>query len=322
MRRPVRTGIPLAEWEQRLIPFLRQRDHAVRDAADPSDLGGMVVIWSRWEQRITSEQRLIQPGVADDLPSLLSALAVETAWPGVTAMPPAQADTAIAVWACAWQVRAQADLRLALYWDPQGEPHLDAVMRPRTGSPYPAMEPEDLRRLLDRMAQRPQTSETPHGYLLAGNRAMEAGEYATARACYAQAVRDLPHHVEAQRNLALADARLGDWTAATAAMRRARALAPQDSELLREYLALETQAGVAAARAGELEAAAAYFLGILREWPQEPTALVNLANIRLREGREREAMAIFRRFLHLHPAHAAADEVRLALAKLDPRPEA
>ena len=319
MSTPHRPGMTDAEWERRIAPQERARVQALRRLTDREDAGGLVVIWYRTAGGVAPSRWQIQPGVADDLPSLLSILAAEIGWPGAPAPPdPAgyAPDHALAVWARVWQVRDAAELRVFLRWDAEGAFHGEAVLAPLAGEATPLLSGAALRALLAKVAVNPRASESPHGLLLAGNRAMEAGDYAAARACYARAVADLPRHPEAHRNLALALARLGEWQPAAAVMRQAWALAPADPVIEQEYLALETDAGIQAARQGDQTAAAAHFLRILEHWPEEPTALVNLGNIRLREGRRQEARAIFQRFLRLHPEHAAASEVRLALAAM------
>ena len=85
-----------------------------------------------------------------------------------------------------------------------------------------------------------------------------------------------------------------------------------------EYLALETDAGIAAAQQQDFARAATHFLRILSLQPDEPTALANLGNLRLREGRLPEARAIFLRFLRFHPTHPAAETIRLALMEMSP----
>jgi hypothetical protein len=308
-------------WARAVAPLDRARDQLLQRGQEPTDLGGDVIIWYRTAGGVAKSRIAIQPGVADDLPALLSALALEIAWPGTAAVAdPApsgyHAERAVAVWARVWQVRPHADLRVTLHWDAEGVFQADACLRTVEGVEQPLHPPVDIPAHLRQRATRPRVSESPHGLLLAGNRAMEAEDYPTARACYVSATRDLPRHPEAHRNLALALARLGDWEGAAGAMREAQALAPEDQLLGQEYLALETDAGILAAQAGELERAAEHFLRVLSFLPHEPTALVNLGNIRLREGRTREAKAAFQRFLRLHPTHAAAKEIQLALEAL------
>lgn len=290
------------------------RDRALRHTRDVADVGGAVVIWGRAEGALRETPVAIQPGIADDLPSLLSALAPLIGWPG--APDAVGADAAVAVWARVWQVRDDADLRVALWWDDAGSVHGTATMIPAHGSARTVMERDALLAALNRLAVTPVASTSPHGLLLAGNRAMEAGAYAEARDCYARAIIDLPRHATARRNYALALARLEAWEAAAEQMREAFALAPDDAELAQASLAVETDAGIRAAATGELERAAAHFLHILSRWPIEPTALANLGTIRQREGRTREARAIYTRFLTQHPEHPAAQAIRHALDEL------
>lgn len=315
---PRRQGLEAGDWQRRVAPHERTRARAVQRAAVRDDLGGAGAIWYRTAAGVAPYRLGILPGVADDLPSLLSTLSVEVAWPG--APPPAAAsmppDRAVAVWIRVWQVRDGGDLRVFLYWDAGEAFHAAVELETPGETPRPVLDGPGTIALLDRVAVRPQASESPHGLLLAGNRSMETGGFATARALYERAARDLPRHPEVHRNLALALARLDEWEAAAACMRNARALAPADLALEQDFLALETDAGIHAVEAGKSEQAAAHFLRILQQWPDEPTALVNLGNLRLREGRVPEARAIFRRFLRLHPGHAAAAKVRLALQQL------
>lgn len=322
---PQRPGVESESLRRRVQPLDRARDAALHRAGDNTDSGGTVVLWHRRHQRIAQAVLGIQPGVSDDLPSLLSTLAAEIGWPGVPAADPGRQqaardhlpETVVAAWARVWQVRERADLRLLLWWDPAGGLHAQAALRETDGRERPLRETDALVALLDQLAGAPVSSASPHGLLLAGNAAMRDEEYAAARDLYARAIHDLPDHPEAHRNLALAQARLGDWDAATACMRVARQLAPDDPALAQEALALETDAGVQAARRGDLEAAAEHFLRILREQPNEPTALANLGNLRLREGRLREARAIFQRFLTHHATHPAAEKIRLALHDIE-----
>jgi len=312
---PTRAGVEEKRRRRGMAERDRARENELRALDDPTDSGGIVVIWSRADGRLDARTLKVQPGVADDLLSLLSSLAAEIAWPGVPAVA-GRAEQAVAVWARVWQVREAMDLRVVLYWDVDGHFHAAADLRGRDGAEKPLLDTPGVVELLDRIAVAPEISESPHGLLLAGNRALEAGEYAVAREKYLRALNDLPRHPEAHRNLALALARLGEWEAAARAMRMAWELAPDDPLQRAEYLALETDAGVEAARQGDLDRAGEHFLRILDRWPDEPTALANLGNIRLREGRLPEARAIYRRFLRHHPDHPAAEKIRLALAEL------
>jgi tetratricopeptide (TPR) repeat protein len=311
---PSRNGLEIGSVRRRVAALDRTREAALRRRADRDDSGGTAVLWYRTPVGIDSAAIGIQPGVADDLPSLLSALAPEFGWPGAPAT--ARGAEVVAAWARVWQVRAQADLRLLLWWEPDGTFHAEASLRGLDGHDQPLPEAPEIAALLDTLAAAPQSSASPHGLLLAGNRALNAGDYPAARDCYARAAADLPRHPEAHRNLALALAHLGEWDAAAEAMGTALALAPGDPALGQEYLALETDAGVQAAQRGALEEAGAHFLRVLAHWPDEPTALANLGNIRLRERRSAEARAIFRRFLRHHPDHPAAAQIRTALAEL------
>lgn len=318
----MRKGIEEAELARKVAPLDRQRDANLRRQADPTDIGGVVTVWYRTvANRLVAAALGIQPGIADDLPSLLSSLATEIAWPGVPpppayASPPLPADQAVAVWARVWQVREDADLRVLLWWDAVGQFHGATELRPRTGNSQPLLPMAELTALLDRVAVQPVSSESPHGLLVAGNRAMQAEDYTTARAQYTRAVRDLPHHPAAYHNLALALAHLGDWEAASNAMQQALELESKNPQLVLEYIALETDAGIEAAQQGDLERAAAHFLHILQLQPDEPTALANLGNLRLREQRLPEARAIFHRLLRYHPTHPTAEKIRLALEEM------
>ncbi|HEX2952333.1 MAG TPA: tetratricopeptide repeat protein [Armatimonadota bacterium] len=318
---PSRQGISSVEFERLCARLDQARDRMFRKTSERTDLGGEVVIWYRGALTMPTSRLVIQPGVADDLASLLSALAAEIAWPGVgeqTSPGQQQNDArkAIAVWARVWQVREHADLRVALHWDQQGHfiGHLNLRSPEGVDRPYP--QEVDLTHMLNRVAVKPQTSESPHGMVIVGNRALEAGDYLAARACFERALKDLPNHPEAHRNLALALAHLDEWDHAAEEMHRAWQLSTHDAALTQEYIAVETDAGIYAVQAHEYEHAADHFLRILSHWPDDPTALANLGNVRLREGRQREAKAIFRRFLRLHPDHAAANDIRLALAEL------
>jgi len=298
-----------------MAPSERKRDEELRHAVETDDLGGLVIIWYRTAGGVAPLEARIQPGIVDDMPSLLSSLAAEIGWPAVTTSPTLgrKSEDTLAVWARVWQVREHADLRLVLYWDAQETLQGAAEWRTRDGHASPHSSLDALVTLLRRVAVHPQASASPHGLLLAGNRALEAGDYPTAIACYEAAARDLPRHTEAHRNLALALARVNRWDDAAAMMASAWKLAPRDAALEQEYLALVTDAGILAAQHGDLVQAAEHFLRIISHWPDEPTALANLGNIRLREHRLPEARAIFRRFLRHHPDHAAAKEIRLAL---------
>jgi len=302
----------------RVAPLDRAREKALRRVEARDSLGGVAVVWYRRADALVSDKLAIQPGVADDPPSLLTALSGEIGWPGAV---PAEGkyppDTAVAAWARVWQVCDGADLRVLLWWDAEGAFHGEAALLPLEGEPRPLLAAEALARQLDDVARAPRGSASPHGLLLAGNAAMREEDYARARDAYARAAEALPTHLEAHRNLALAHARLGEWEAASVAMRTALALGGADPALAGEFLALETDAGVAAVQQGNLEHAAAHFLRILERWPDEPTTLANLGNLRLREGRSNEARAIFRRFLKHHPDHPAAEKIRLALREME-----
>jgi hypothetical protein len=323
----MRAGITAEALAGFIDPADRARDHELAAASDPAALEGIALVWYR--RRATNELKtgplLIQPGVADDLPSLLSALAREVAWPNAPAeaLPKAtpsghtvHPERAILAWARAWQVREYADLRVVLWWGADGAPHVTADLVRGGALRTPVEDDAELLRLLDTVAVMPRASTSPHAEILAANRLMQTGRYADAREVYTRALAHLPRHAEAHRNLALALARMGEWEAATDAMHTARALLPNDDGLATEGVALETDAGVRAAARGELACAAEHFLRILAERPDEPTALAHLGNVRAREGRLPEARAIFRRFLQHHPHHAIADTVRLALREL------
>jgi hypothetical protein len=308
MTAPVRIGIDEATWARARAGAERERATLLRRTRERTDIGGVARLWRPGAR--TPEQWLIQPGMADDLPSLVSALATELAWPGTQAGRP---DDVVAVWACAWQVREAADLRLACWWDPAGAFHGAATLQPVDGDPRPLLDDAGVAAAFDTYAAAPVHSTSPHGLLLDANEAMTAHDFAAARDLYARALVDLPTHPQAHHNLAIALARLGAWEAAADAMRRARELAPRDTQVGQEYLALETDAGVRAVQEHALTRAAEHFLRVLALWPEEPTALANLGNIRLREGRLTEARAIFTRFLRLYPTHPIAPELKLAL---------
>lgn len=312
---PARVGVEEKRWRRDVAERDRARDRALRKLADPTNSGGVVVVWEGEGGRPQPRTLAVQPGVADDLPSLISSLAAEIGWPGVPQVEE-RVKQAVAVWARVWQVRDAADLRLVLYWDAAGQFHAAASLRRLDGTDTPLLDTAGVVELLDRTAVEPQSSQSPHGLLLAGNRAMDTGEYAVAREAYQRALKDLPRHPEAHRNLALALARLSEWEAAANAMRAAWKLAPDDREIRADNLAVETDAGVEAVRRGDPACAAEHFLRILEQWPDEPTALANLGNIRLREGRLPEARAIYRRFLRYHPNHPAAETIKLTLAEM------
>ena len=316
---PARTGVDERRWLAEVVRRDRERDKSLVRLDDPVDSDGIVVIWYRRPQ--ARRVAHIQPGIADDLPSLLSSLAAEIAWPGVPGSAPTvsadAADRAAAVWARSWQVRDGMDLRINLYWDHAEQFHGEASLRGRDGSVKPLLHTADLVEMLDRLAVRPETSQSPHGCLVAGNRAIQEEDYQAARAYYLRAVNDLPNHPEAHRNLALVLARLEQWEAAAQTMGTALDLAPADPMLRAEYLALETDAGIKAVERDDLERASRHFLRILDRWPDEPTALANLGNLRRREGRTREARAIYQRYLRFHPDHPGAETIRRALAEMD-----
>lgn len=317
---PHRHGIATDAFTRLVDPLDHARLQALRRADDRATLDGQTVVWYGPGETLTPATFAIQPGVADDLPSLLSSLAPEIGWPGAPPPPVRdQADPAqaIALWARVWQVREQADLRLVLWWDEADTVRASARLVPLAGERRLLADAAALVALLDAVARAPVSSTSPFGLLLAANRAADAGDYATARAAYERVLPELPHHAEAQRNYAVTLARLGEWEAATAAMRQALALAPDDPALAQEYLALETDAGIQAVQAGDDTRANGHFLRILERWPAEPTALANLASLRVREGRRREAQAIVRRFLRLHPTHPAAKQLELLLRELD-----
>jgi len=318
MTAPHRLGIEQDEWEHLRTPLLRSRAQALRHAEDRTNLGGTACLWRRREDgALRATQLLIQPGMADDLPSFLSALALELNWPGAALEQTTDPQAPLAFWAGIWQLREQADLYIQGCWDRNGLFHAEATLQPVDGAADTILETDALTAALTQHATAPVASRSPHGLLLAANTEMQAGNYTQARALYADARQDLPTHSEAHRNLALALARLNEWASAAEMMRRALELNPHDAQLAQEYLALETDAGVRAMQQGDGECAAVHFLRILEHWPDEPTALANLGNIRLRDGRLPEARAIFRRLLRRHPEHPIADQIRQVLKKMD-----
>ena len=321
MQIPRRTGKSGQDWDKKITPLERAREQELRATGETDDRGGRVVLWYCNAGGVAPVKARIQPGIADDLPALLSRLAVEIGWPGVMEPAPpalhAHPDRALAVWARVWQVREHADLRLLLFWDERDMLQGAAEWRTPEGHAREHTSLSAIVTLLYRVAVHPQASASPHGLLLAGNRALEAGDYPAALACYEDAVRDLPRHAEGHRNLALALARLNRWEEAADIMDAAWQLAPRDAAMGQEYLALLTDAGILAAKNGAWKQAAEHFLRVLGHWPDEATALANLGNIRLREQRLPEARAIFRRFLRLHPEHGAAREVRQALQRIE-----
>ena len=135
---------------------------------------------------------------------------------------PARPEQAIAVWARVWQVHEQADLRVLFWWDLRDLLHGSAELRRLDGTTQPLTSLPALVAQLEQVAVHPQSSTSPHGLLLAGNRAMQAEDFAEARECYLRARQDLPHHPVLLRNLALAQARLDNWEAAAEEMRAAR----------------------------------------------------------------------------------------------------
>ncbi len=324
MPTPARRGIDEDKLLRKMAPLERERDKELRRPADPTDSGGVACIWYRDSaDRLRNGVLIIQPGIGDDLSSLLSSLAVEIAWPGApaaevsaSAPPPAPPEQAIAVWARVWQVHEQADLRVLLWWDVQQQLHGAVELQTREGDTRPLLNLTALLAVLDRVAAQPESSTSPHGLVLAGNRAMRAGDYTTARDCYLRAQQDLPHHLELHHNLGLALAHLGQWEEAARQMQQSLEMNTRDPALQAEYLALETDAGIDAVRRQDLTRAAEHFLRILSLQPDEPTALANLGNLRMREGRLPEARAIFLRFLRFHPSHPATEKIRLALAEI------
>jgi len=318
---PVRKGIDADAFTRKVARLDRQRETILRRLPDPTDSGGGAQIWYRVSPgKLITGTLAIQPGIADDLPSLLSSFAAEIAWPGVPSASndsaQAAAQQAVAVWTRVWQVPDNADLRILLWWDIAGQFHGSADLCPRTGERRALMSTDELAVLLDRVAVQPVSSTSPHGLVVAGNRAVNANDFTTARDCYERALPHLPHHLELHHNLALALAHLGEWDAGAAMMRQAMALAPQLPAIKMEYLALETDAGIHAVQENDLARAAEHFLRILNLQPDEPTALANLGNLRLREHRYPEARAIFQRFLRFHPDHPAASKIRLALDEI------
>ncbi len=259
---------------------------------------------------------MISPRCSLPSPRKLPGPARRRAEPSASAPPPALPEQAIAVWARVWQVHELADLRLRLWWDPHGEVHGAAELLTPVGESQPLLAQTALLAELDCVARQPQSSASPHGLLLAGNRAMRAGDYAAARDCYLRAQPDLSHHLALHHNLGLALAHLGQWEEAARQMQQSLELAPRDKALQAEYLALETDAGIDAVRREDYACAAEHFLRILSLPSDEPTALANLGDLRVREHRFPEARAIFHRFLRFHPTHPAADKIRLALEEI------
>ncbi len=316
---PERTGVAAAQWAELMRPLAQSREQTIAQAADVMNLGGTVVLW-RGTTHPSQDTLAVQPGVADDLPSLLSSLAAEIDWPGLPAEESPHTvqkrHAVVGVWAGVWQVRAHADLRLTLFWDDAGEFHGVAALASPDGELRTLEDTAGLATLLDEVARAPRSSASPHGLLVAGNRHYQSGEYADAVQSYRRALEDLPRHAEGHRNLALALARLEQWEDASAAMAQARALAPEDAAIAHEYLALETDAGIRAVQSDDFEAAAEHFLRVLELQPDEPTALANLGNVRMRQGQHSAAIAIFRRVVRRHPSHPGMDKIRLALTEL------
>ena len=321
-----RHGIKESAWLARFARQDTERARMVRRARERSDLGGVVLIWSRTTGGVTSRTIIVQPGIADDLPSLLSSLAVETAWPEASAPDKALTKTepararAVGVWARVWQVREDADLRVIWFWDDQQQWRGRVELRDIKNAGTLIEDDAGLRASLERFARTPAASHSPHALLLAGNAAMQSADYTQAHEYYCAGLQHLPRHAEGRRNLALTLARLQRWEEAVEAMRAAGELLPDDPQFSREYLAMESNAGIFAVQHAQLDVAAGHFLHILQLWPEEPTALTNLANIRLREGRYSEARAIWLRFLRLHPGHAAVAQIRQALQALPAEP--
>jgi tetratricopeptide (TPR) repeat protein len=82
----------------------------------------------------------------------------------------------------------------------------------------------------------------PEGALAEARQTLQAGDYATARDMLLQVCDEQPQSLTAQVNLAMAYWRIGDVTAAAAALNRATEIAPQNADIwaLRAHLLVQT----------------------------------------------------------------------------------
>ncbi|HEV7763736.1 MAG TPA: sulfatase-like hydrolase/transferase [Thermoanaerobaculia bacterium] len=139
--------------------------------------------------------------------------------------------------------------------------------------------------------------------------AFERGDYAAAIPLLEKILKDDPNNLMAALRLAAAHSALGKNDAAMAAFRQAETIAPQSPDV-RAYLALHL------ARIGERERAAPMLEQTLAETPDRLPALEALAEIREREGKLPEALALRKR-IHALKTPSAAELVgfgQLAMA--------
>ena len=90
----MRTGLDEEELERKVAPLDRKRDGALRRLADPTDTGEWCASGIALAHRLVTNTLAIQPGIADDLPALLSSSPRKS--PGLTPPRPAPRLRAIA----------------------------------------------------------------------------------------------------------------------------------------------------------------------------------------------------------------------------------
>ncbi len=139
----------------------------------------------------------------------------------------------------------------------------------------------------DSAASASQDAKLADRFIEEGNRAENAGDLATARARYEDAVRAAPDHAAAHLNLGIARFAVGDTAGAIASYERALAIEPRQPFVNYNYaMALRAQ--------GELPRAADLLRTALAAKPDFVEALIVLANVQESRGQVDDAAASLR----------------------------
>ena len=145
-------------------------------------------------------------------------------------------------------------------------------------------------------------------YLAAGDTAYTEGRFLDAAREYATGTAVAPDDGNGWSKLGLALTRAGRGDAALVALRRAVTLSPYD---LRSHQML----GEAYLNRDEIENAERPLEFALRLAPDSAASLRLLARVRVAQGRDADAMALYRRVLELDPFDSAARRALEALER-------
>lgn len=157
-------------------------------------------------------------------------------------------------------------------------------------------------------------------WLALGNARLQTGDAAGAIAAFTASL-DLQPAADVHYNLALALLAARRDAEAETHLRAALALAPELAAARQRLAELHgapsaadhRQRGLAAARAGRFDEAATHFQALLAIDARDADALANLGNVRLLQGRAREAIALYETVLRIRPDDARTQEnLRLA----------